>query len=88
MLLSARSFSDVNECDSSPCEFGGECKDLQNAFQCACQPGSAGIRCFQGKIDAWKEQIKVSSDDHAIIFDDYQETGLSPADWWCPLEQV
>uniref|UniRef100_A0A673FM18 Crumbs cell polarity complex component 2b n=1 Tax=Sinocyclocheilus rhinocerous TaxID=307959 RepID=A0A673FM18_9TELE len=33
----------VNECESTPCENGGTCEDLINAFQCSCPAGFTGL---------------------------------------------
>ncbi|TRY60562.1 hypothetical protein DNTS_026975 [Danionella cerebrum] len=32
----------IDECKSAPCENGGTCEDLINAFQCSCPPGFTG----------------------------------------------
>ncbi|PIK44963.1 putative neurogenic locus notch-like protein 3 [Apostichopus japonicus] len=36
---------DIDECSSSPCENGGVCSDLVDAFVCDCPPGYEGDRC-------------------------------------------
>ena len=35
---------EINECDSSPCEYG-TCSDLLNDYHCTCSEGYAGTRC-------------------------------------------
>ncbi|XP_035673492.1 fibropellin-1-like [Branchiostoma floridae] len=41
---------DTDECDSSPCQFGGTCKDGIDSFICSCLPGYTGDVC-QTDID-------------------------------------
>nr|AEW42992.1 delta [Nematostella vectensis] len=36
---------ELNECDSSPCQNGGMCKDLFNDFNCTCPTGFTGKKC-------------------------------------------
>ena len=43
-----RSFSDRNECASSPC-FNGKCIDIVNGYRCECQSGYTGTVCDEGK---------------------------------------
>nr|XP_020649057.1 protein crumbs homolog 2 isoform X2 [Pogona vitticeps] len=40
-------------CSPSPCQHGGSCQDLFNAFSCACSPGWEGLLC-QNNIDDCK----------------------------------
>ena len=42
-------FSDINECSSSPCLNGGTCTDGINSFSCECYPGYTGKNCETGK---------------------------------------
>ncbi len=37
--------SDINECQSRPCQNGGRCEDGVNRYTCVCQPGYAGTNC-------------------------------------------
>ena len=41
-------FSDMNECDSNPCENGGVCTNGRNAYSCACQGSWNGTNCEKG----------------------------------------
>ncbi|XP_074839313.1 neurogenic locus notch homolog protein 3-like, partial [Carettochelys insculpta] len=34
-----------NECESSPCQFGGTCTDYVNGYRCKCKPGFQGTYC-------------------------------------------
>ena len=34
-----------NDCDPNPCENGGECVDLLNAYRCECLSGYSGTNC-------------------------------------------
>ena len=43
------SFSDINECDSSPCRNGGTCVDRANTYICNCLPGYERPNCDKGK---------------------------------------
>lgn len=38
----AKCESDINECDSAPCQNGGLCRDGVGGFQCQCKPGFVG----------------------------------------------
>ncbi len=40
----AKCESDIDECDSIPCQNGGLCRDGMGDFQCQCQPGFVGKR--------------------------------------------
>ena len=40
--------SDIDECASNPCLYGGTCTDLVNGFTCGCVPGFRGTRCQTG----------------------------------------
>ena len=41
--------SAILECASLPCQNGGVCLDLINAFRCQCQPGFSGPTCELGE---------------------------------------
>ena len=43
-----RIFSDINECQSSPCLNGGNCIDKINKYSCQCAPGYYGAKCGAG----------------------------------------
>ena len=43
------SFSEVNECESSPCQRGSECMDGLNGYSCLCIAGFTGRNCEQGQ---------------------------------------
>lgn len=38
-------FSEINECDSNPCQSYGSCTDLIADFRCTCIPGFSGKQC-------------------------------------------
>ena len=41
---------DVDECASSPCQNGGTCVDVVNAYTCNCVPGYTGDNCDTGNL--------------------------------------
>lgn len=41
---------DIDECASSPCQYGGICEDAVNSYTCSCLMGSAGTNCENGKF--------------------------------------
>ena len=41
--------SDIDECDSSPCENGGTCTDQANGYICGCVAGFTGVTCQTSK---------------------------------------
>ena len=42
--------SDINECASSPCQNGGQCRDTVNGFECEnCAAGYEGELCDEGR---------------------------------------
>uniref|UniRef100_A0A8C7FXD6 Sushi, von Willebrand factor type A, EGF and pentraxin domain-containing protein 1 n=1 Tax=Oncorhynchus kisutch TaxID=8019 RepID=A0A8C7FXD6_ONCKI len=41
----AKCESDIDECDSAPCQNGGLCKDGMGDFLCQCRPGFVGSLC-------------------------------------------
>ena len=43
-MLLYRIIQDINECASSPCQNGGTCRDLVNAFTCDCAAGYEGTQ--------------------------------------------
>ena len=44
--------SDINECDTDPCENGGTCANTMGSFTCTCAAGYDGDTCENGK-DTW-----------------------------------
>ena len=44
-------FIDVNECLSSPCQFGATCHDDVNGYHCQCADGYTGVHCETGEFD-------------------------------------
>ena len=46
--LSKNLFSDVNECESEPCQNGATCVDGINAYTCECVKGYTGHDCEKG----------------------------------------
>ncbi|XP_070532565.1 protein crumbs-like isoform X2 [Ptychodera flava] len=39
--------TNIDECESSPCQNGGYCQDLNNGYECQCTPGWMGTHCEQ-----------------------------------------
>ena len=42
-------YLDTDECVQSPCQNGGMCTDLVNAYSCACADGYEGTNCETSK---------------------------------------
>ena len=40
--------TDTDECASNPCQFGGNCTDLINGYNCTCSDGYMGALCETG----------------------------------------
>ena len=49
LTLNLISDVDLDECESDPCENGGECHNGNNAYSCTCMPGYNGTNCETGK---------------------------------------
>ena len=47
---------EIDECASSPCQNGGTCRELLNAFTCDCADGYGGIHCEIGKAKHKQQQ--------------------------------
>ena len=41
-------FADINECDSNPCQNGGNCSNGHNMYTCSCADGFIGDSCETG----------------------------------------
>ena len=49
MVVSQRFFcAEIDECGSNPCQFGGNCTDLINGYNCTCSDGYMGALCETG----------------------------------------
>ena len=42
------SFSDIDECLTSPCQNGGTCTNKENGYTCDCVDGYKGDNCERG----------------------------------------
>ena len=64
--------SEINECDSNPCQNGGTCKDDIASFSCSCPTGYEGDQCQTGEIKAFcvylPELYNVLSHTSAIMY--------------------
>lgn len=52
-------FTDINECDTNPCENGGQCTNSEGSFTCSCAGGWRGLACIQGKFSKYLNEIQV-----------------------------
>ena len=44
-------FTDIDECESEPCQNNGNCTDLLDAFECTCAPGYTNTTCSASKMN-------------------------------------
>ena len=45
---------DINECDSNPCQNGGNCNDAVASYSCVCMAGYEGHDCEIGDYSCYK----------------------------------
>ena len=45
--------TEVDECESQPCQNGGDCTDKLGLFECNCTAGYEGVQCETG----WFSQL-------------------------------
>ena len=43
-------FSEVEICDSRPCQNDGVCSQKEGKYACACTPGYGGLNCDKGGL--------------------------------------
>lgn len=51
-------FLDINECDTNPCENGGQCTNSEGSFTCSCAGGWRGPACNKGKFSEYINEIQ------------------------------
>ena len=44
-------FTEINECESTPCLNGATCTDDVNKYRCTCVAGYDGVMCERGMLD-------------------------------------
>ena len=42
--------TDIDDCESNPCQHGGTCTDLVNGFSCDCPPGKLNAKDLKLKV--------------------------------------
>ena len=55
--ISLTSFSDIDECESNPCQNNGTCTDGIASISCNCSEGWIGSLCGTGKCMKWLRSI-------------------------------
>ena len=48
---SSQCFTDINECESNPCQFNGTCSDEIGDYTCDCVDGFQGKSCEESKFE-------------------------------------
>ncbi len=51
VICNAILFSDIDYCDSNPCQNGATCNDLINSYVCVCVDGYIGLNCQTGNVN-------------------------------------
>lgn len=51
--------SDVDDCQSNPCENGGTCIDKEDSFVCLCLPSYSGDRCERGEMPEPEHELSL-----------------------------
>ena len=59
-------FSDIDECESNPCENGSTCLDLANGFNCTCIAGYTGDTCTTGRPGPLCQSLICNTDEIEI----------------------
>lgn len=49
-IKNTQTFTDIDECKSSPCQNGGNCRDGLNDYTCECVGGWEGKNCESGEL--------------------------------------
>lgn len=57
----------INECLSNPCLYGGKCRDLIGGFECDCPPGTNGVRCEYNADECWTNPCRNGATCHDKI---------------------
>lgn len=50
VAYSCQYFSDIDDCEVTPCMNGGTCIDGINSYSCRCSADFTGVRCEKGYI--------------------------------------
>ena len=75
ILLSILCIADINECQSLPCQNGGDCFDDINRYSCSCPVGYTGVQCETGKSvccvsscsSCWCMKLRVHKQTHCAV---------------------
>ena len=63
--------SDVNECLSIVCQFGGTCNNLLNDYTCSCSPGYTGRNCETGLLIVFELALQICNANSDARFTKY-----------------
>ena len=71
MSMNHPNLSDIDDCESRPCQNDGECKDQVNSFKCNCKEGYTGLRCETGDWNPLK-YLRMREKSFMIVFNDHE----------------